>query len=66
MKEGFLEQKQPNPKKKHYSDYEPSNAIYVNDCDYRRWCRVKEWFDQYSPDNEILQKDSFNQIKMDT
>jgi hypothetical protein len=28
-------------------DYQPSNAIYVNECDYRRWCRVSEWFNTY-------------------
>lgn len=50
IKKNFLEQKQPNLKKKHFSGYEPSQAIYFNDCDYRRWCRVKEWFNQYGPD----------------
>ena len=52
IKERFLVQKQPNLKKIHYSDYEPSKAIYVNDCHYRRWCRVSEWFNQYGPDAE--------------
>ena len=28
-------------------NYEPSPAIQVNECDYRRWCRVKEWFNTY-------------------
>ena len=28
-------------------DYEPSNAIQVNECDFRRWCRVSEWFNTY-------------------
>ena len=32
------------------SDYEPTNAIYVNECNFRRWVRVKEWFNQFSPD----------------
>jgi hypothetical protein len=31
----------------HTHDYQPSNAIYVNECDYRRWCRVSEWFNTY-------------------
>jgi hypothetical protein len=31
----------------HTQDYQPSNAIYVNECDYRRWCRVSEWFNTY-------------------
>jgi hypothetical protein len=34
------------------STYNPSNAIAVNECDYRRWCRVKEWFAEFNPDNE--------------
>ncbi len=32
---------------KYTRDYQPSNAIYVNECDYRRWCRVSEWFNTY-------------------
>ena len=32
---------------KYQRDYEPSNAIQVNECDYRRWCRVSEWFNTY-------------------
>ena len=39
-----------------YQDYEPTNAIYVNECDYRRWCRVAEWFNQFNPDAEIFQR----------
>ena len=31
----------------HTRDYQPSNAVYVNECDYRRWCRVNEWFKNY-------------------
>jgi hypothetical protein len=31
----------------HTRDYEPSNAIQVNECDFRRWCRVSEWFNTY-------------------
>lgn len=53
LKEKFLVQKQPIVNKRHFLAYEPSNAIYVNTCDYRRWCRVKEWFNQYGPDVEI-------------
>ena len=33
-------------------DYEPTNAIYVNECDYRRWCRVNEWFGEFGPEAE--------------
>jgi hypothetical protein len=50
IRTNLLEQKLLNNKERHYSDYEPSKAIYVNNCDYRRWCRVKEWFNQYGPD----------------
>lgn len=53
IKKNFLGQKQPNPKKTHFSDYEPTQAIYVNECDYRRWCRVSEWFNQYGPDAQM-------------
>jgi hypothetical protein len=27
--------------------YEPSKAIACNDADWRRWARVKEWFNDY-------------------
>jgi hypothetical protein len=40
----------------HQRDYEPTNAIYVNECDYRRWVRVKEWFDEYGPDADKFEK----------
>ena len=33
-------------------DYEPSNAIYCNTSDWRRWIRVKEWFSQYAQHDE--------------
>jgi hypothetical protein len=35
------------PEPKYQRDYEPSNAIQVNECEYRRWCRVSEWFKSY-------------------
>ena len=35
-----------------FRSYEPTNAIYCNISDYRRWMRVKEWFDQYGPEAE--------------
>jgi len=38
------------------SDYEPTNAIYVNECDYRRWCRVNEWFAEFGPEAEKSQR----------
>ena len=37
----------PTSQKEHFSTYEPSAAINVNECDYRRWCRVSEWFKTY-------------------
>ena len=50
-----------------FRDYEPTAAIYLNECDYRRWCRVSEWFNQYAQGAaENILKRSFTQIKMDT
>jgi hypothetical protein len=63
LKRHFLKPKQPA---RHFSDYEPSNAIYVNECDYRRWARVKEWFNQFGPDVEKNERKFLDQIKMDT
>ena len=42
----------------HFRDYEPSNAIYLNTCEWRRWVRVKEWFNQYAQgaEEQILEK----------
>ena len=48
----FLKKNQSGRSPQHFSAYEPSDAIYVNECDYRRWCRVSEWFNQYGPDAE--------------
>ena len=42
----------PLPERIHFLAYEPSNAIAVNECDYRRWCRVNEWFAEFGPDAE--------------
>jgi hypothetical protein len=44
------------PEKTHFSAYEPSNAIAVNECDYRRWCRVKEWFAEFGPEAEKFER----------
>ena len=41
---------------KHQRDYEPSNAIQVNECNFRRWVRVKEWFNEYGPDANKFEK----------
>ncbi|MFA5346171.1 MAG: hypothetical protein WC315_07855, partial [Candidatus Omnitrophota bacterium] len=43
------------------STYATSNAIAVNECDYRRWCRVKEWFAEFNPDAEKFKKTVFIQ-----
>ena len=48
----FLKQNRSNRQPERFSTYEPSPAITVNECDYRRWCRVTEWFNQYGPDAE--------------
>ena len=41
---------------KRFGDYEPTNAIYTNTSEYRRWCRVAEWFNQFGPDAKIFQR----------
>jgi hypothetical protein len=51
----------PAPKKRmpetySQSAYEPTDAIQFNVCDYRRWVRVKEWFNDYNPDAELSKK----------
>jgi hypothetical protein len=40
-------QPQGNAKNECQTDYEPTNAIRCNDADWRRWARVKEWFNEY-------------------
>ena len=37
---------------KNFLNYEPTNAIYCNTSDRRRWIRVQEWFAQYSQEAE--------------
>jgi len=44
------------PEKTHFLAYEPSNAIAVNECDYRRWCRVNEWFAEFGPEAEKFER----------
>ena len=34
-------------KNEYQADYEPTNAIACNDADWRRWVRVKEWFNDH-------------------
>ena len=39
--------------------YEPTDAIQCNICDYRRWVRVKEWFNDYNPDAQTSKRTLF-------
>lgn len=48
--------KDDRPEVKRQTDYEPTSAIYVNECDYRRWCRVNEWFAEFGPEAEKSEK----------
>ncbi len=52
----FLRPKVPLPEKTHFLAYEPSNAIAVNECEYRRWCRVNEWFAEFWPEAEKFER----------
>jgi hypothetical protein len=54
------------PQHKYFLPYEPSNAIAVNECDYRRWCRVTEWFNRFAQLAINYEKNYIDQIKMDT
>lgn len=65
-RERILKPKAAISEKKHFRAYEPSNAIGVNECDYRRWCRVTEWFYQFSQQAINFEKNYVNQIKVDT
>jgi len=44
------------PEKNHFRAYEPSSAIVTNECDYRRWCRVSEWFAEFGSDAEKFER----------
>ena len=41
---------------RHFSRYEPSNKEYINDYNWRRWVRVKEWFHEFGPDAEKFER----------
>lgn len=56
----------PSPQRKQFLPYTPSNAVVVNECDYRRWCRVNEWFGEFGPEAEKFEGVCFDSIKMDT
>ncbi len=45
--------------------YEPTNAIACNDADWRRWTRVKEWFNDYPlPENFNPEKEKGHIIEL--
>ena len=45
--------------------YEPTNAIACNDADWRRWTRVKEWFNDHPvPENFNLEKEKGHIIEL--
>ena len=52
----FSRPQAPLPERIHSLAYQPSNAIAVNECDYRRWCRVSEWFAEFGPDAEKYER----------
>jgi hypothetical protein len=52
----FSRPKEPWPEKTQILAYEPSNAIAVNECEYRRWCRVSEWFAEFGPEAEKFER----------
>jgi len=42
----------PRPTRPRVLPYEPSPALSTYDCEYRRWCRVNEWFAEFRSDNQ--------------
>ncbi len=48
----------PTASAKFFRDFEPSNTIYLQYSDIRRWRRVNEWFNQYAHEatEQIFQK----------
>jgi hypothetical protein len=51
----------PKPKRlqdeqRRCSVYEPSNTAHINDYNWRRWVRVKEWFNEFSSEAEIFER----------
>ena len=52
----FLRPKTLTPRKTRFLTYEPSSAIALNECDYRRWCRVNEWFAEFGPEAEKFER----------
>jgi len=42
----------PKSEARHCSSYEPSGKDYINDYNWRRWVRVKEWFHEFGTNAE--------------
>ncbi len=42
--------------------YEPTRAISLNEADWRRWVRVKEWFNEYPSESDATEKARKEQI----
>jgi len=53
---GSSKNKEPKQQKRQYLTYTPSNAIHTNTSDFRRWCRVAEWFKAYGPEAKNLKE----------
>ena len=55
----FISKFSPTQSPEYFRDYQPSNAIYTNYSDQRRWMRVKEWFSQYAQgaEEKIFEKE---------
>ncbi len=51
LSQGFTPKLIPESPGRH-QNYEPTNAIYCNTSDWRRWIRVREWFSQYAQAEE--------------
>ena len=48
-----LSTKELTNQNKHFRDYEPTNAIYLNNSQWRRRVRVKEWFSRYAQGSDF-------------
>ena len=46
----------PKSQTKRCSAYEPSGKDYINDYNWRRWVRVKEWFHEFGPNAQKPEK----------
>lgn len=50
-------------KNEYQQAYEPTHAISCNDADWRRWTRVKEWFNEYPSDTTATWKTNWSNEK---